>query len=48
MIVEMIPPGCPTPLFIEPLGAVDKATDPCHRLILDARLSNELQGPGGV
>jgi hypothetical protein len=42
-IVEMIPPGCPTPLFIEPLGAVDKATDPWHRLILDARLSNKLQ-----
>jgi hypothetical protein len=44
----MIPPGCPTPLFIEPLGAVDKATDPWHRLILDARLSNKLQGPWGV
>jgi hypothetical protein len=36
-IVEMIPPGCPTPLFIESLGAVDKATDPWYRLILDAR-----------
>ncbi len=47
-IVEMIPPGCPTPLFIEPLGAVDKATDPWHRLILDARPSNKLQGPWGV
>jgi hypothetical protein len=47
-IVEMIPPGCPTPLFIEPLGAVDKATDPWYRLIPDARLSNKLQGPWGV
>jgi hypothetical protein len=27
-IVEMVPPNCPLPLFIEPLGAVDKATPP--------------------
>jgi len=27
-IVEMVPRGCPLPLFIEPLGAVDKATAP--------------------
>ena len=47
-IVEMIPPGCPLPLFIEPLGAVDKATPPWWRLILDARLSNLLQDPWGV
>ncbi len=40
-IVEMIPMNCPLPLFIEPLGAVDKATAPWCRLILDARLSNE-------
>ena len=39
-IVEMIPRNCPLPLFIEPLGAVDKATDPLWRLILDARYSN--------
>ena len=31
----------PLPLFIEPLGAVDKATAPWWRLIVDARLSNE-------
>ncbi len=36
------------PLFIEPLGAVDKATAPWWRLILDARLSNEFQDPWGV
>ena len=47
-IVEMVPRNCPLPLFIEPLGAVDKATDPFHRLILDARLSNEFQDPWGV
>ena len=27
-IVEMVPWNCPLPLFIEPLGAVDKATAP--------------------
>jgi hypothetical protein len=27
-IVEMVPWNCPLPLFIEPLGAVDKARDP--------------------
>ena len=40
-IVEVIPPWCHPPLFVEPLGAVDKATDPFWRLILDARISNE-------
>jgi hypothetical protein len=35
-------------LFIEPLGAVPKATDPFWRLILDARLSNEYQDSWGV
>ena len=44
----MIPPGLPLPLYIEPLGAVDKATSPWWRLILDARLSNLLQDPWGV
>jgi hypothetical protein len=38
----------PLPLFIEPLGAVDKATAPWWRLIVDARLSNEFQDPWGV
>ena len=47
-IVEMVPRNCPLPLYIEPLGAVDKATAPWWRLILDARLSNELQDPWGV
>jgi hypothetical protein len=47
-IVEMVPTHCPLPLFIEPLGAVDKATDPFWRLILDARISNEYQDPWGV
>ena len=47
-IVEIVPRGCPLPLFIEPLGAVDKATSPFWRLILDARLSNEYQDPWGV
>ena len=47
-IVEMVPPGLPLPLYIEPLGAVDKATPPWWRLILDARLSNLLQDPWGV
>ncbi len=47
-IVEMVPRNCPLPLFIEPLGAVDKATDPFYRLILDARISNEYQDPWGV
>ena len=27
-IVEMVPWSCPLPLFIEQLGAVDKATTP--------------------
>jgi hypothetical protein len=39
---------CPLPLFIEPLGAVDKATPPWWRLILDARISNEFQDAWGV
>jgi hypothetical protein len=47
-IVEIVPRNCPPPLFIEPLGAVDKATDPWWRLILDARLSNEFHDPWGV
>ena len=47
-VVEMVPQGCPLPLFIEPLGAVDKATAPWWRLILDARISNEYQDPWGV
>ncbi len=47
-VVEMVPVGCPLPLFIEPLGAVDKATAPWWRLILDARISNEYQDPWGV
>jgi hypothetical protein len=42
-IVEMVPWNCPLPLFIEPLGAVDKAMPPWWRLILDARISNEFQ-----
>jgi hypothetical protein len=42
-IVEMVPRNCPLPLFIEPLGAVDKATDPFYRLILDARPSGQLE-----
>ena len=47
-IVEMVPWNCPLPLFIEPLGAVDKATPPWWRLILDARISNEFQDAWGV
>ena len=47
-IAEMVPRHCPLPLFIEPLGAVDKATDPWWRLILDARISNEYQDAWGV
>ena len=47
-IVEVIPAGCPLPLFIEPLGAVDKATDPFWRLILDARISNVFHDDWGV
>ncbi len=47
-IVEIVPRGCPLPLFIEPLGAVDKTTSPFWRLILDALLSNEFQDPWGV
>ena len=47
-IVELVPANCPLPLFIEPLGAVDKATAPWWRLILDARLSNAFQDPWGV
>ncbi len=44
-VVEMVPQGCPLPLFIEPLGAVVKATAPWWRLIPDARISNEYQDP---
>ncbi len=44
----MVPWNCPLPLFIEPLGAVDKATPPWWRLILDASLSNEFQDAWGV
>ena len=44
----MIPHGCRHPLFIEPLGAVDKATAPWWRLIFDARISNAFQDPWGV
>ena len=47
-IVEVVPPGCPPPLFIEPLGAVDKATDPFWRLTLDVRISNEYHDEWGV
>ena len=47
-VVEVVPRGCSLPLFIEPLGAVDKATAPWWRLILDARISNEFQDPWGV
>jgi hypothetical protein len=46
-IVEMVPWNCPLPLFIEPLGAVDKTTSPWWR-ILDARLSNVFQDAWGV
>ena len=44
------PPGLPLPLYIKPLGAVDKTTSPppWWRLILDARLSHLLQDPWGV
>jgi hypothetical protein len=47
-IVEIHPPHCPPPLFIEPLGAVEKATDPFWRLILDARIYNEFHDKWGV
>jgi hypothetical protein len=47
-VVEWVPSNCPVPLFIEPLGAVDKATDPWWRLILDARISNEFHDSWGV
>jgi len=47
-IVEVMPPGCPPPLFVEPLGAVDKAMDPFWRLILDARISNKYYDEWGV
>jgi hypothetical protein len=47
-ITELIPRNCPLPLFIKPLGAVDKATDQWLRLILNARLSNEFHDPWGV
>lgn len=40
-ILELVPHGCPPPLVIEPVGAVEKGTDPYYRLITDARLSNE-------
>ena len=52
--METAPPGVPLPLpvYIEPPGALDKATAPLWRcLILDAtssRLSNLLQDPWGV
>jgi hypothetical protein len=36
------------PLFIEPLGAVDKVTAPWWRLILDARLANQIQDHWGA
>jgi hypothetical protein len=42
-IVEMVPLNCPLPLFIEPLGAVDKATPPWWRLILDTRNASHLK-----
>ena len=47
-ITEMVPLHCPPPLFIEPLGSVDKATAPWWRLIFVARLSNEFQDPWTV
>jgi hypothetical protein len=47
-VVEIVPRGCPLPLFIEPLGAADKATAPWWRLILDSRICNEYQDPWGV
>ncbi len=40
-IVEMVHCNCRLPLFIEPLGAVDKATDP-------SRISNKYQDSWGV
>lgn len=40
-ILEPVPRGCPPPLVIEPVGAVEKSTDPYYRLITDARLSND-------
>jgi hypothetical protein len=36
------------PIYIEPLGAVDKATAPFQRLITDSRLSNEIHQDWGV
>ena len=48
-IVEVGIPGyCKMPLYIEPLGAVDKATAPFQRLITDSRLSNEIHQDWGV
>ncbi len=49
-VVEMVPQGCPLPLSVEPLGAVDnfEGDRPWWRLILDARISNEFQDPWGV
>ncbi len=47
-VVEIVPRACPLQLSIEPLGALDKATAPWRRLILDARISNEYQDPWGV
>jgi hypothetical protein len=48
-IVEVGIPGlCRMPLYIEPLGAVDKATAPYQRIITDSRLSNEIHQDWGV
>jgi hypothetical protein len=46
-IVEMVPRNCPLPPGLS-LGAVDKATPPWWRLILDARISNQFQDAWGV
>ena len=43
-ILEWVPPDCPTPLIVEPLGAVPKSTPPYWRLISDARKSNKSLG----
>ena len=40
-ILEWVPPSCPAPLIVEPLGAVEKSTQPYYRLISDARRSNK-------
>ena len=40
-ILEWVPPSCPPPLVVEPLGAVEKSTAPFYRLISDARRSNK-------